>query len=129
MASAYHHSLSSVKKWGGCIDDYMKIHEWFDASKEFCGDFRHRALRHHTQGIFESERIFGKLLTLSTGKTIPTKWVGEQHVAEDLRFIPSLSDWLIHIQPQEWMNKPMRLSEMKIKEVENDNTEVHPPHA
>ena len=60
MANPYHHALSSVKKWGGETKDYQKIHDWFDASKEFHGDFRHRALRHHAQGIFECERLFGK---------------------------------------------------------------------
>jgi hypothetical protein len=30
MAHPYHHSLSSVKKWGGAVDDYLPIHNWFD---------------------------------------------------------------------------------------------------
>jgi hypothetical protein len=28
MAHPYHHSLSSVKKWGGTVDDYLRIHSW-----------------------------------------------------------------------------------------------------
>ena len=46
MAHPYHHSLSSVKKWGGAVDDCLPIHNWFDASKQITADFRHRALRH-----------------------------------------------------------------------------------
>jgi hypothetical protein len=46
MAHPYHHSLSSVKKWGGTVADYQHIHDWFDASKAIIADFRHRALRH-----------------------------------------------------------------------------------
>lgn len=110
MSNPYHHSLSSVKKWGGEVSDYMDIHEWFDASKEMFGDFRHRALRHHAQGIYECARVFGNTITLSTGKVIPTRWVGEQHVQEDCGFIPSIQDWFINIAPQPWMNKPQRLS-------------------
>jgi hypothetical protein len=110
MANAYHHSLSSKKKWGGSVEDYMPIHDWFDASKEFHGDFRHRMLRHHSQGIFECERVFGSTITLSSGKVIPTKWVGEQHVTEDMGFIPSLSDWCKAIQSESWMNRPRKLS-------------------
>lgn len=110
MANPYHHSLSSVKKWGGEVSDYLKIHDWFDASKEFLADFRHRALRHHAQGIFECERIFGSTITLSTGRVIPTRWVGEQHVTEDCGFIPSLQDWFLEIVPKEWMNRPQKLS-------------------
>ena len=52
MAHPYHHALSSVKKWGGTVDDYMAVHTWFDQSKEITADFRHRALRHHAEGIF-----------------------------------------------------------------------------
>lgn len=117
MSHPYHHSLSSVKKWGGCVEDYQKIHDWFDQSKEFIGDFRHRALRHHAQGIFECERVFGTTITLSTGKVVPTRFIGEQHVKEDLGHIPSLNDWLKFIQPEPWMNKRSRLEE-ELKEMD-----------
>lgn len=110
MAHPYHHALSSVKKFGGVVEDYLKIHEWFDASKEFHGDFRHRALRHHAQGIFEAERIFGTVIIQTGGKSIPTRWVAEQHVIEDIGYIPSLSEWLVNIQPKDWMNKAKPLS-------------------
>ena len=110
MANPYHHAVSSVKKWGGKVEDYLPIHDWFDASKEMHGDFRHRALRHHAQGIFECERVFGHTLTNSNGRIIPVRWVGEQHVIEDCGFIPSLSDWVKCIEPQPWMNKPQKLS-------------------
>lgn len=120
MANPYHHALSSVKKWGGTVEDTIKIHEWFDASKECFADFRHRALRHHAQGIFECERVFGKTITLSNGRIIPTRWVGEQHVTEDCGFIPSLQDWFIHIQPQPWMNRARKLS----AEFENERGSV-----
>ena len=84
MAHPYHHALSSVKKWGGEVSDYMPLHTWFDQSKAIAGDFRHRALRHHAEGIFLLETIYGPTLTLSTGRVIPTRWVGEQHVQQDL---------------------------------------------
>ena len=126
MANPYHHALSSVKKWGGKPEDYLPIHDWFDASKEMHGDFRHRALRHHAQGIFEAERVFGHTITNSNGRVIPVRWVGEQHVTEDMGRIPSLSDWFSQIQPQPWMNRPRKLS----KELEHDECRhdrfVHP---
>jgi hypothetical protein len=78
MAHPYHHALSSVKKWGGTVDDFIAVHAWFDASKEITADFRHRALRHHAEGIFMAETIFGPTVTLSTGRIIPTRWVGER---------------------------------------------------
>ncbi len=57
MPHAYHHSLSSVKSWGGTIEDYARIHDWFDESKKLIADFRHRALRH--LGHFASV-LFGR---------------------------------------------------------------------
>ena len=30
MAHPYHHALSSVKKWGGTVDDYIAVHQFFD---------------------------------------------------------------------------------------------------
>jgi hypothetical protein len=109
MAHPYHHALSSVKKWGGLVDDYMAVHNWFDASKMLTADFRHRALRHHAEGIFMLETIFGPTLTLSTGRIIPTRWVGEQHVTEDLGLIPSFADWVRCIRPEPWMGRAQRL--------------------
>lgn len=110
MAHPYHHALSSVKRWGGVVEDYAAIHEWFDASKEMHGDFRHRALRHHAQGVFECERTFGTTINLSTGRVIPTRWIAEQHVTEDMGRIPSLSEWFGCIKPEPWMNRPRKLS-------------------
>ncbi|NDD52580.1 hypothetical protein EBZ39_01660 [bacterium] len=106
MAHPYHHALSSVRKWGGEVDDYLAIHEWFDGSKAHMADFRHRALRHHSEGIFLSEQIFGKVITNSDGRVVPVRYIGEQHVNEDLGRIPSVADWLRRIQPEDgdsWM--------------------------
>jgi hypothetical protein len=30
MAHPYHHSLSSMRKWGGEVSDYLPLHSWFD---------------------------------------------------------------------------------------------------
>lgn len=89
MAHPYHHALASVNKWGGKVSDYLPLHAWFDQSKSIAADFRHRALRHHAEGIFMLETVFGPTITLSTGRVIPTRYVGEQHVQQDLGFIPS----------------------------------------
>jgi len=118
MATAYHHSVSSVKKWGGVETDYLRIHEWFDESKSLHGDFRHRALRHHTEGIQMAVSLFGdedRTITNSNGRKVPVVWVGEQHVIEDMGFLPTFGDWAKSIQPNPWMNKPAKLS--KIQEV------------
>jgi len=104
MAHPLHHAESSAQKFGGKPADYQAIHDWFDASKEHLALFTHRALRHHAQGIFEAERVFGQSLTNAAGRTVPLRWIGEQHVKEDCQGrIPSLADWLRRIQPEAWM--------------------------
>ena len=80
MAHPLIHAQRSAKKFGGEPEDDLAIHAWFDESKAFFGDFRHRALRHHTEGIFLAERIFGVAITNSSGTTVPVRYIGEQHV-------------------------------------------------
>ena len=60
MTHTYIHAECSVKLWGGKPEDYLAIHDWLDATKETFADFRHRALRHHAQGIFEAVKSTGK---------------------------------------------------------------------
>lgn len=103
MAHPYHHAISSARKYGGVPEDYQAIHDWFDASKSHVADFRHRALRHHSEGIFAAEKEFGVTITNSAGRVVPVRYIGEQHVKEDLGKIPTLADWLLNIQPQGWM--------------------------
>jgi hypothetical protein len=103
MAHPLNHSENSAKKFGGRPQDYLPIHNWFDESKAFFADFRHRALRHHAEGIFLAEKVFGIAIKNSDGKQIPVRYVGEQHVKEDLGRIPTAADWLAQIQPQRWM--------------------------
>ena len=39
----------------------------------------------------------------SDGKRVPVRYVGEQHVREDLGRIPTAQDWLLQIKPERWM--------------------------
>lgn len=103
MAHPMKHAESSARKFGGKAQDYLAIHRWFDESKAFLSDFRHRALRHHAEGIFLCEMVFGMTITNSEGKPVPVRYVGEQHVKEDLGRIPTAQDWLMQIKPQRWM--------------------------
>ena len=103
MAHPYHHAVSSAKKYGGEPEDFIRLHEWLDASKSHMADFRHRVLRHHSEGIFMLESLFGTTITISTGRIVPVRFIGEQHVLEDLGRIPTVSDWLGKIQPESWM--------------------------
>jgi hypothetical protein len=109
MADAYHHALSTARKYGGDVTDTLQIHSWFDASKAFTADFRHRAMRHHTEGIIACIERFGPAVLLSTGRIIPTRWVAEQHIKEDFGWIPSPVDWIRAIKPLPWMGRVPKL--------------------
>ncbi|MCI4679093.1 hypothetical protein K9U39_20155 [Rhodoblastus acidophilus] len=111
MSHAHFHAQSSARRFGGAPDDYLAIHQWFDATKEMWADARHRALRHHCQGIFECERQFGVTIPNSAGKDVPVRLIGEQHVMEDCGgIIPTIADWLSAIRFEPWMNFGYRRS-------------------
>ena len=105
MAHPLKHAKSSVKKWGGIEEDYIHIHDWFDESKAWIPHSKHRLFRHHSEGIFECEKRFGPSFVNSDGKTVYTRYVGEQHVREDCAGkIPSAKEWVDNINaPKEWM--------------------------
>lgn len=103
MAHPMHHAQRSAARFGGSEQDYQAIHDWFDASKAHMPDLRHRALRHHSEGIFLCEAVFGVSIVNSDGKRIAVRQIAEQHVVDDLGWIPSVKDWLQHVEIQPWM--------------------------
>jgi hypothetical protein len=91
------HSRISVHKRGGKIDDYLKIHDFMDSTKELCSDNRHRIL-HTMWGIKRViVPVFGHTIINSNGKAVNVKDLCEQdHILPDYqnRFIPNLSDFI-----------------------------------
>jgi hypothetical protein len=74
------------------------------------------------------ETIFGPTITLSTGRVIPTRWVGEQHVQQDLGFIPSFADWMRAIRPLPWMGRSGRIEDRpRPPSGQDDNGQPHNP--
>ncbi len=103
MARPIEHAKSSARKLGGVPEDYQRIHDWFEESKSQVADFRHRALRHHAEGIYQAERLFGLAIENSDGKRIPVRYIGEQRVREDPGRIPSFQDWITELPIRPWM--------------------------
>jgi len=100
--------MSAARKWGGTPEDYLPIEKFIDSSKSAMGDVRHRALRHHTEGVFLVEQVFGPTITITkkngTGTyQVPTREIAERHIVEDLGYIPTPSDWLQHMNISPWM--------------------------
>jgi hypothetical protein len=113
MAHPNLHAKSSAKKFGGKPEDYIHLHEWLDETKSWFGDSLHRMWRHHSEGIFEMEKRFGTEFKNSDGKTVYTRYVGEQHIKEDCNnYIPSAKEWVNNMmsnQRPQWMLKTIKL--------------------
>jgi hypothetical protein len=98
------HARSSVKKYGGSVDDYLPIHQRMDSTKSAFPDNRHRAIFHTDFGIFVIEEVFGVEITNSDGKKVSVRDIAEQHCLEDFGgYIPSLSDFLSVTELKPWM--------------------------
>jgi hypothetical protein len=115
--SPWDHAVSSAKKFGGTPTEYIRIHNWFDETKQYTGDWTHRAMRHHAAGIQWCVEKFGHSVITQAGD-IPTKKVAELHVIEDCGFIPTIQDWMTTLKanPSEWMLKVKTKTEIKFKE-------------
>jgi hypothetical protein len=113
MAHPILHAKSSAKKFGGKWEDYIHLHNWLDETKGWYGHSFHRMFRHHAEGIFEMQERFGAEFKNSDGKTVYTRYVGEQHVKEDCDgYIPSAKEWVLILETKQrpiWATKTQKL--------------------
>ena len=80
MANPIVHSKSSVRLWGGEVEDYLPLHNKMDCSKKYFSDNRHRTLTHNMFFIFEVMiPLFGEYITNSKGKIVSVKDICEYH--------------------------------------------------
>lgn len=112
------HAENSVKKFGGKEYDYLPIHDWLDSSKAHFPDMRHRAILHSSFGIYLCEQHFGTIISNSAGKTISVRDIAENHVLEDMGFIPTVQDYLKDLPFYDWLGgKPKRKAKIKLVDV------------
>jgi hypothetical protein len=121
MANPEIHSKSSVKRWGGKIEDYIAIHELIDSPKATMNNNSSRALTHNTWFAYTIiPKVFGYNIINSSGKSVDTIDIAMLHIAEDFRmkFVPTPQDYLKHLVVQPWFNNG-------VKDIENpDATRV-----
>ena len=103
MSNPLVHAERSAKKWGGATQDYLALHQWFDATKGHLPDNRHRMLLHNSFGLLLAEQIFGPSLQNSAGRRVFTRDLAAQHILEDLGFIPTVAECLGELPLQPWM--------------------------
>lgn len=99
------HAQLDSKRFGCEIDDIIKIHEWFDQTKAYMPDMRHRCITHTSLGIFLCTQVFGEYIIAKNSKRISTRDIGESHYLVDYnnKWIPTLQDFLVNMEFQEWM--------------------------
>lgn len=97
------HAKISVKRWGGIPEDYLEIHNFIDQSKVAMPDMRHRAILHSSLGCYLAEQVFGVYIKNSDGKDVSVRDVAENHIIEDLGFIPTVERWLRNLPFEPWM--------------------------
>lgn len=111
MANPLIHSKSSVKRWGGKVEDYLPLHILLDSPKSTMNNNTSRMLTHNTWFIYEIiPKVFGYNIVNSDGKSVDTVDIARMHVAEDFRFkgVPTPQDYLQHMEIQPWMNNGIR---------------------
>ncbi len=122
MSKPIIHARSSVKKFGGCVEDYLPIHQLMDSSKGAIGDNRHRVFTHNSwfiqpNGVLET--AFGVTIVNSDGNDVCVRDIGEQHILEDFGFIPTPQDYIVSLVEgdTDWMSRvgyPPSCREMKL---------------
>ena len=98
------HGNIHAKKYGGKSEDYADIDDFIDSSKMCVPDVRHRAILHSSFGVFVVEKMFGRTRENSAGKTYSPRDVAEDHILQDLGFIPTMEHYLNNMQLQDWMS-------------------------
>jgi hypothetical protein len=98
----FKHAKGSVARHGGKPEDYVDIHDYIDHTKMAMPDMRHRAILHNAWGCFQVEKIFGRTRINSDGREYSTREIAEEHIIEDLGFLPSLEDWLDELPLSKW---------------------------
>lgn len=100
----YLHAKISAKKYGGHADDYLDIHNFIDSSKAAYPNVKHRAILHSAFGIYLVEQVYGVHFTNSDNKEVSTRDIAEEHIIQDLGFIPTVQDYLENMTLQAWMS-------------------------
>lgn len=130
--NSWHHAKSAARKWGGVLEDYIHIEEFLDSSKKIIGDVRHRAIYHHTEGVWLCQQIFGRTITVSRdgralGVEVPVRLIAERHILEDLGWLPSPADYLKDTPVATWMSGKRR-EEVDMAALLLTNSPFYDPH-
>lgn len=98
------HGRIHAKKYGGVPEDYADIDDFIDSSKIAFPDIRHRAILHSSFGCYLVEQMFGRTRSNSAGIEYSPRDIAEDHIQQDLGFIPTVENYLENMEVQPWMS-------------------------
>jgi hypothetical protein len=110
MSNPLVHAERAAQKWGGVPEDYLPVHQFFDSTKAHVADNRHRMILHNSFGIAVAEQVFGLAITNAEGRRVFVREISQQHVLEDLGFIPTLGECLQDLPIRPWMAGARKLA-------------------
>lgn len=94
-----------------------------DSTKSALADVRHRAVLHSAFGVFIVEKVFGTTIDVG-GKKVSVRDIAEDHVREDLGFIPSMETWLRGMKIEDWMMGKRKVGETKFIPMEEEDVTI-----
>lgn len=109
--NSYKHAKSAARKWGGTPEDYLAIEEFIDGTKKAFGDIRHRAILHNTYGCWLAQELFGRFIEIdgpAGKKQVMVREIAELHIIEDLGCLPTIEQWVKHMEIKPWMSGAVR---------------------
>jgi hypothetical protein len=70
---------------------------------QWCGGHQDRNIKFAATVSLQEASSTSVTPTNSEGAQVPVRYIGEQHVKEDLGRVPTVQDWLLQIRPVCWM--------------------------
>ena len=74
--------------------------------------------RHHTEGVFLLETVFGAVITNSERRVVPVRVIAEFHINNELSRIPPVSEILQGIESAPWMMRVARPSRLIMRSLQ-----------
>jgi len=106
------HAQLSVNRYGGVVEDYIKIHKIMDSSKLYFASWQHRLFSHNLWFVNVLTELMDDTIINSDGKSVLVRDILIDHLKEDLDgFTPDLKDWLRQIRFTpigKWVNNPQK---------------------
>jgi hypothetical protein len=93
-----------TQRYGGNTLDYAPLVSFFEEPALYTqSDPRSLWVLHNSFGTYLAEQLFGKVITLSSGRLMPTRQLAEDLVKARLGFIPSAAAIASRVRLRNWM--------------------------